>query len=210
MENFMDSLGVLIPIFGVLLPAIIVWIVFVYNTRNDKNKYDAIVEVSKNIKDPEDIKELLESLKDKKTKSSLDLRRSGIVTIFVGIGLFCLGYYGLGSDVIYGVGLLVAFIGVGQMIAGYIYPNQSEEINKAVENFEKKQSLGRDHKKLKNNLEELRKSAGLTQQELSESAEVSRKSINAIENGVYIPSTVLALKIAKTLKCNVKDIFKLP
>ena len=210
MENFMDSLGVLIPIFGVLLPAIIVWIVFVYKTRNDKNKYDAIVEVSKNIKDPEEIRDLIESLKDKKTKSSLDLRRSGIVTIFVGIGLFCLGYYGLGSDVIYGVGLLVAFIGVGQMMAGYIYPNQSEEINKAVENFEKKQSLGRDHKKLKNNLEELRKSAGLTQQELSESAEVSRKSINAIENGVYIPSTVLALKIAKTLKCNVKDIFKLP
>ncbi len=70
--------------------------------------------------------------------------------------------------------------------------------------------MGRDHKKLKNKLEELRKSAGLTQQELSESAEVSRKSINAIENGVYIPSTVLALKIAKTLKCNVKDIFQLP
>jgi len=70
--------------------------------------------------------------------------------------------------------------------------------------------LGRDHKKLKNKLEELRKSAGLTQQELSESAEVSRKSINAIENGIYIPSTVLALKIAKTLKCNVKDLFQLP
>ena len=70
--------------------------------------------------------------------------------------------------------------------------------------------MGRDHKKLKNKLEELRKSAGLTQQQLSESAEVSRKSINAIENGVYIPSTVLALKIAKTLKCNVKDIFQLP
>lgn len=70
--------------------------------------------------------------------------------------------------------------------------------------------MGRDHKKLKNKLEELRKSAGFTQQELSESAEVSRKSINAIENGVYIPSTVLALKIAKTLKCNVKDIFQLP
>jgi len=70
--------------------------------------------------------------------------------------------------------------------------------------------LGRDHKKLKNKLEELRKSAGFTQQELSESAEVSRKSINAIENGVYIPSTVLALKIAKTLKCNVKDLFQLP
>lgn len=70
--------------------------------------------------------------------------------------------------------------------------------------------MGRSHEKLRNNLEELRKSAGLTQQELSESAEVSRKSINAIENGIYIPSTVLALKIAKTLKCTVEDLFQLP
>jgi len=70
--------------------------------------------------------------------------------------------------------------------------------------------LGKNHKKLLNNLEELRRSAGLTQQELSDSAEVSRKSINAIENGVYVPSTVLALKIAKTLGCNVEDLFKLP
>ncbi len=70
--------------------------------------------------------------------------------------------------------------------------------------------MGRDHKKLKNNLEELRRSAGLTQQELSESAGVSRKSINAIENGIYIPSTLLSLKIAKTLKCNVEDIFQIP
>ena len=70
--------------------------------------------------------------------------------------------------------------------------------------------MGRSHEKLINNLEELRKSAGLTQQELSESAEVSRKSINAIENGIYVPSTVLALKIAKTLGCKVEDLFKLP
>ena len=69
---------------------------------------------------------------------------------------------------------------------------------------------GKNHKKLLNNLEALRKSAGLTQQELSVAAEVSRKSINAIENGIYIPSTVLALKIAKTIKCNVEDLFKLP
>ena len=70
--------------------------------------------------------------------------------------------------------------------------------------------MGKHHKKLLNNLEDLRKSAGLTQQELSESAEVSRKSINAIENGIYVPSTVLALKIAKTINCKVEDIFKLP
>ena len=70
--------------------------------------------------------------------------------------------------------------------------------------------MGRNHKYLLNNLEELRKSAGLTQQDLSERAEVSRKSINAIENGIYVPSTVLALKIAKTLKCKVEELFKLP
>ena len=208
MEKFMNPLGVFIPILGVLLPAIIVWIVFVYNTRNNKNKYDAIVAASQNINNPEDIKELLVGLKDR--KSSLDLRRSGVVTIFAGIGLFFFGYFGLQERVVYGSGLLVGFIGIGQMIAGYIYPNQSEEINKAVENFEKKQRLGKDHKKLLNNLEELRKSTGLTQQELSVAAEVSRKSINAIENGIYIPSTVLALKIAKTIKCKVEDLFKLP
>ena len=70
--------------------------------------------------------------------------------------------------------------------------------------------MGKNHEKLLNNLEDLRKSAGLTQQELSESAEVSRKSINAIENGIYVPSTVLALKISKTLGCKVEDIFNLP
>ena len=69
--------------------------------------------------------------------------------------------------------------------------------------------MGKDHKKLLNNLAELRKKAGLTQQELSVSADVSRKSINAIENGIYVPSTVLALKISKTLGCKVEDLFKL-
>ena len=70
--------------------------------------------------------------------------------------------------------------------------------------------MGNHHKNLLNNLEQLRKAAGLTQQELSESAEVSRKSIKAIENGIYVPSTVLALKIAKTLSCSVEDLFALP
>ena len=70
--------------------------------------------------------------------------------------------------------------------------------------------MGRNHKNLNNNLEEIRKSVGMTQLELSESADVSRKSINAIENGIYVPSTVLALKIAKTLDCKVEDLFNLP
>ena len=70
--------------------------------------------------------------------------------------------------------------------------------------------MGKNHKKLINNLEKLRRSASLTQQELSIKAEVSRKSINAIENGVYVPSTVLELKIAKTLNCKVEELFQLP
>lgn len=70
--------------------------------------------------------------------------------------------------------------------------------------------MGRDHQKLLNRLEERRRATGLTQQELSVVAEVSRKSINAIENGIYVPSTVLALKIAATLKCKVEDLFQLP
>ena len=72
------------------------------------------------------------------------------------------------------------------------------------------QKVGKSHEKLLNNLEEFRKAANLTQQELSESAEVSRKSINAIENGIYVPSTVLALKIARTLSCSIEELFKLP
>ena len=70
--------------------------------------------------------------------------------------------------------------------------------------------MGKHHEKLLNNLKAERKSAGLTQQQFSELAEVSRKSINAIENGVYVPSTVLALKIAETLGCRVEDLFRLP
>ena len=70
--------------------------------------------------------------------------------------------------------------------------------------------MGKHHEKLLNHLEVARKAAGLTQQQLSQRAEVSRKSINAIENGVYVPSTVLALKIAQTLGCSVEDLFRLP
>jgi hypothetical protein len=136
MEDFF-GLGILIPIIAVSLPAIIVLIVFVFESRNKKNKYDTIIEVSKNLTDPEEIRDLIESLKDNKKKSPTDLRRSGVITIFIGAGLFMLGWIAIG-EILKGVGALVGLIGVGQMVAGYIYPNQSEEINKAVEEYEKK------------------------------------------------------------------------
>ena len=137
MEHLLGGLGILIPIIAVSLPAIIIWIVFVYESRNKKNKYNTIIEVSKNLSDPEEIRELIESLTDDKKKSPIDLRRSGVITIFIGAGLFMLGWIAIGG-ILEGVGALVALIGIGQMVAGYIYPNQSEEINKVVEEYEKK------------------------------------------------------------------------
>ena len=70
--------------------------------------------------------------------------------------------------------------------------------------------MGKNHKELNNQLEEFRKASHLTQLELAEKVEVSRKSINSIENGIYIPTTVLALKIAKALNCTIHDVFQLP
>ncbi len=134
--DFTGNLALLIPIIAVSLPAIIILIVFVYESRNKKMKYNTIIEVSKNINNPDEVRDLLESLQDKK-KSPIDLRRSGIITIFIGAGLFMLGWIAIG-EILKGVGVLVSFIGVGQMVAGYVYPNQSEEINKVVEEFEKK------------------------------------------------------------------------
>ena len=131
------EVALLIPIIGVLIPVFIVLIVFFYESKQKKYKYDALIEISKNVKDPDEIKDLLRSYK-KSQKSNKDLRRSGLVTLFTGIGLATFGEYGLSLDVLFGVGLLVMFIGLGQMIAGYVYPNQPDEITDVVESFEKK------------------------------------------------------------------------
>ena len=138
--EFMDSLGILIPILGIilgtLLPVLIILIVFVNESKQKKYKYDALIEVSKNVKDSEEISNLLKSFKE--SKSNKDLRRTGLVTLFTGIGLAALGEFGLSLDILFGVGLLVMFIGLGQMIAGYVYPNQPDEIIDVVESYEKK------------------------------------------------------------------------
>ena len=49
----------------------------------------------------------------------------------------------------------------------------------------------------------------ITQQQLAELVQVSRQTINAIEQGKYVPSTVLALKIAKVFEKPLEDIFQL-
>ena len=62
---------------------------------------------------------------------------------------------------------------------------------------------------LANRLKEIRDERGLTQADLAQLAGVSRKTINTIENGVFTPSTTLALTLSKVLKLTVEDIFKL-
>ena len=84
--------------------------------------------------DPSKAEEFLRIL-DERKKEPIDYRRGGVVTVFVGVGIYLLGFTVMGSF-FEGIGLLVGTIGVGSIIAGYLYPNTSEELTNAVEKFE--------------------------------------------------------------------------
>jgi len=62
---------------------------------------------------------------------------------------------------------------------------------------------------LVNTLREAREARGWTQAQLAEAIGVSRKTINTIENGVFVPSTVIALKLARALGQPVEALFSL-
>jgi hypothetical protein len=72
---------------------------------------------------------------DERKKEPIDYRRGGVITAFVGIGIYIFGFVSMG-DFFEGIGLLVGTIGIGSIIAGYLYPNTSEELTNAVEKFE--------------------------------------------------------------------------
>lgn len=63
---------------------------------------------------------------------------------------------------------------------------------------------------LRNRLREFRDRKGLTQAQLADLIGMSRKTVNTVENGVFVPSTVVALKLAGALECRVEDLFFLP
>jgi putative transcriptional regulator len=63
--------------------------------------------------------------------------------------------------------------------------------------------------KLKNTIKVQRAIKDLTQERLAELVNVTRKTINTVENGHFVPSTVLALKLAKVLEVNVEELFML-
>ena len=128
-----DILGIGIGYVAVLMPVLLVGVIFFFNTKSEKDKYDAMIEISRNIQDPSQLRELLENLQGK--KQPIDYRRSGVITLFIGLGIFLFGM-SLSGEIVSGIGLLVGAIGAGSIVAGYLYPNDSAELTKAVERFE--------------------------------------------------------------------------
>jgi hypothetical protein len=128
--------NIIIPALGMLTGIIVPVSVFIWLYFEEKGKRDTILEISKHLDDPSKLQELL-TLFDERKKQPIDYRRSGVITIFVGSGLYMMGIFFLG-DILKGAGALVGLIGVGTMIAGYLYPNTGKELTDAVEEFEKK------------------------------------------------------------------------
>ena len=128
--------GEIIPIFGIMVAIIVPFGAFVFAYHEQKNKNETIIEISKNLDDPSQVEELIKIF-DTRKKKPLDYRRSGVITLFVGAGLYMLGFIVFGK-LLEGVGVLVGLIGVGQIFAGYLYPNTGKELTNAVEEYEKK------------------------------------------------------------------------
>ena len=127
---------ILIPVLGILCGIIIPVSVFIWQYYDGKGKRETALEIAKHLDDPHKIEELL-GIFDERKKEPIDYRRGGAITIFVGIGIYLLGFTAMGPF-FEGVGYLVVAIGIGTMVAGYLYPNTSEELTNAVEQFEKK------------------------------------------------------------------------
>ena len=60
---------------------------------------------------------------------------------------------------------------------------------------------------MKNRLEKIRKSKGITQEELANALEVSRQTVGSLENGRYNPSIILAFKIARFFEVSIEEVF---
>jgi hypothetical protein len=126
----------IIPVLAISTGIIVPVAVFIWLYYEGKGKRETVLEISKNLNDPAKVEELLKIFEERK-KEPIDYRRNGVITIFVGVGLYCLGYLVMGR-ILEGVGALVGFIGLGTLISGYLYPNTGKELTDAVEEFEKK------------------------------------------------------------------------
>ena len=105
----------IIPVLGILTGLIIPIAVFIWLFHEGKGKRETVLEISKHLDDPAKLEELLKIFEERK-KAPIDYRRNGVITIFVGIGLYLLGYVAIGY-ILEGVGFLVFEIGVGTLVA---------------------------------------------------------------------------------------------
>jgi len=128
--------NIIIPIFGMITGIVIPVAVFIWLYYEGKGKRETVLEISKNLDNSDKIEELLKIFEERK-KEPIDYRRNGVITIFVGLGLYLFGYLAIGQ-ILKGVGALVFLIGIGTLIAGYLYPNTGKELTDAVDDFEKK------------------------------------------------------------------------
>jgi hypothetical protein len=131
---------ILIPIFGMLTGIIIPVSVFIWLYKDAKGKRETVLEISKNLEDPSKVDELLKIFEERK-KEPIDFRRNGVITLFTGAGFCFFGVFFLGS-IMKAVGALISLIGIGTVIAGYLYPNTGKELTNAVEEYEKKINFG--------------------------------------------------------------------
>tara|TARA_B110000003_G_C16178838_1_gene350556 strand:- start:51 stop:467 length:417 start_codon:yes stop_codon:yes gene_type:complete len=130
----------MVAVMGITSGFIIPLGVFFWLYKDAKNKRAAIVEIAKTANDPEKVQEFLDRLEsgdmfNGKKNEPIDYKRNGVITLFVGVGLYLFGIEFV--FVLKGVGLLVGSIGIGLIVAGYFFPDDSVGITKAVEDFEK-------------------------------------------------------------------------
>lgn len=133
MDVALEALAIATAHMAILSPVLIIWVVLHYVNKIQKNKNETLVNIAKTIDDPEQVREIVDQLNQ--NKKPTDLRKGGIILIFIGFGLA--GFGVLSIPILKSVGFLVSSLGIGLLVAGYIYPNESEEITKAVESFEK-------------------------------------------------------------------------
>ena len=127
---------ILIPIFGMLTGIIIPVSVFIWLYKDAKGKRETVLEISKNLENPSRVDELLKIFEERK-KEPIDFRRNGVITLFTGAGFYFFGVFFLGY-IMKAVGSLISLIGLGTLVAGYLYPNTGKELTNAVEEYEKK------------------------------------------------------------------------
>jgi Domain of unknown function (DUF6249) len=119
------SLELIIPILGILSGIIVPIAVFIWQYHDAKGKREAAIEIAKHLTDANKLEELL-NIFDERKKKPFDNRRSGVIIIFIGAGIFLLGYF-LFLYILKGIGALVGFIGIGILIADYLYPNKNDK-----------------------------------------------------------------------------------